>query len=195
LPGLNVSARRMSRVVSSWRSGARLHPTPRMCSMILRADAVNAEIATHASELASFDDALVEARQRLALAQAAAAREAERERILEQRRLNEEYKKLGRWLDRAADDWIAGARGALNNAKGLARPASAERVLITLLRVLRVKVRGTAALERELGVSDSNDARSFPSYQHVFDGWCDGNEREYAQRLAALDGEQKTEAA
>jgi hypothetical protein len=34
------------------------------------------------------------------------------------------------------------------------------------------------------------------SYQHIFDGWCDSNEREYALRLAALDGEQtKTEAA
>jgi hypothetical protein len=158
-------------------------------------DVVINEIGTHASELQSFDDALATARAKLAEAQQAQTREAERARILEQRKLNEEYRKLGVWLDRAADDWIGGARGALNNARGLARPASAERVLITLLRVLRVKVRGTTALERELGVSDSNDARSFPSYQHVFDGWCNSNEREYAQRQAALDGEQQTEAA
>jgi hypothetical protein len=160
-------------------------------------DTINAEIGTRASELQSFDDALATARAKWDEAQRAQAREAERARILEQRKLNEEYRRLALWLDRAADDWIAGARGALNNARGLAHPASAERVLIALMHCLMVKVRGTPALERELGVSDSNDARSFPSYQHVFDGWCNSNERDFKYRLAALDGEQtnKTEAA
>jgi len=158
-------------------------------------DAVNAEMATHASELASFDDALVEARAKLAEAHQAQAREVERTHILEQRRLNEEYRKLGRWLDRAADDWIAGARGALNNSRGLAHPGSAERVLIALMRCLMVKVRGTPALERELGVADSNDKRSFSSYAAVFDGWCDSNARDFEYRLVALGGEQTEEAA
>jgi hypothetical protein len=161
-----------------------------------RLDKLNLEDAALAGELQSLDGALTEADQRLRQAQRAQACETERAQIVEQRKLNDEYRKLGKWLDEAADDWIAGCRGALSNSRALAHPGSAERVLIALMRVLRVKVRGTTALERELGVSDSNDARSFPSYQQVFEGRCASNEREYAQRLAALDGEQtKTEAA
>jgi hypothetical protein len=158
-------------------------------------DAINIEIGTHGSELQSFDDALATARAKLVVLQQAQAREAERAHIVELRRLNEEYRKLGKWLDRAADDWIGGARGALNNSRGLAHPGSAERVLIALMRCLRVKVRGTSGLERELGVSDSNDKRSFPSYAAIFDNWCDNNSRDFEYRLAVLDGEQKEKAA
>jgi hypothetical protein len=122
-------------------------------------DAVNAEMATHASELASYDDALVTARGKLADAQRLAAVATEKAHIAEQRQLNDEYKKLGKWLDRAADDLVAGMRGARSNANKLGHPGTTERVLGALIRCLKVKVRGTP-LQMEFGVADSNDQRS-----------------------------------
>jgi hypothetical protein len=112
---------------------------------------------------------------------------------------NDEYHELAAYLDRHADGWVAGVRAALANAPTLAHPGSAERVMIAIMRCLMVKARGIPALKREIGVADSNDRRSFGSYQQVFDGWHSNNERAFAHRLAslaALEGhEQKTEAA
>jgi hypothetical protein len=65
-----------------------------------------------------------------------------------------------------------------------------------LYRCLLVALRGTP-WEREFGVADSNDKRTFGSHAAILDGWCDSNERDFKYRLAALDGEQTktTEAA
>jgi hypothetical protein len=78
---------------------------------------------------------------------------------------------------------------------GLPRPTNGQQVLM-LYRCLLVALRGTP-WEREFGVADSNDKRTFGSHAAILDGWCDSNERDFKYRLAALDGEQTktTEAA
>jgi hypothetical protein len=150
-------------------------------------DTVNAEMATHASELASFDDALVTARAKLEQAQQAQAREVERAHIVEQRRLNDEVRKLGPWLDRAVADYAGGLRGLMKvPGLGLPHPTNGQQVLM-LYRCLLVALRGTP-WEREFGVADSNDKKSFGSHAAIINQWADANERDFAYRLAALDG-------
>jgi hypothetical protein len=156
-------------------------------------DAVNAEMA---SELVSFEDALVEARAKLIGAQRAQAREAERAHILDLKKQNDEVRKLGPWLDRAVADYVGGLRGLLKVPNlGLPHPTNGQQVLM-LYSCLSVAVRGTA-WEREFGVADSNDKKSFGSHAAIIDQWCNANARDFEYRLAALDGaeQKKTEAA
>ena len=158
-------------------------------------DAVNAEMATHASELASFDDALVEARAKLVEAQQAQAREEERAHIIEQRRMNEEVRKLGplarsrggrlrrrpAWPDERCRVWDCLTQRTVNE-------------VLMLYRCLLVALRGTP-WEREFGVADSNDKKNFSRCTPpLLDQWCDANERDFKYRLAALDGHDRVNA-
>jgi hypothetical protein len=158
-------------------------------------DCINAEIGAYGSELESLGDALATVRARLAEAQQALAREEEREHILGLRKHNDEVRKLGPWLDEAVADYVGGLRGLLKaSGLGLPHPSNGQQVLM-LYRCLLVAFRGTP-WEREFGVADSNDKKTFGSHASIIDQWCNANERDFEYRLAALDGEQtKTEAA
>jgi hypothetical protein len=152
-------------------------------------------IAVHGSELASLDAALRAAVQKVDAAKVVVAREAERTRILDLKKHNDEVRKLGPWMDEALADYVGGLRGLLKvTGLGLPHPSSGQQVLM-LYRCLQVAFRGTP-WEREFGVADSNDKRTFGSHAAIIDAWCNANEREFKYRLAELDGAQpKTEAA
>lgn len=159
-------------------------------------DAINSEIGTRASELQSFDDALATARAKLVEAQAAQAREAERLHILDLKKQNDEVRKLGPWLDEALADYVGGLRGLLKvSGLGLPHPSNGQQVLM-LYRCLLVALRGTP-WEREFGVADSNDKKTFGSHAAIINQWADANARDLEYRLAALDGaeQKKTEVA
>ena len=148
------------------------------------------------SELQSFDDALATARAKLVEAQAAQAREAERLHILDLKKQNDEVRKLGPWLDEALADYVGGLRGLLKvSSLGLPHPSNGQQVLM-LYRCLLVALRGTP-WEREFGVADSNDKKTFGSHAAIINQWCDANARDLEYRLAALDGaeQKKTEVA
>ena len=156
-------------------------------------DAINAEIGTHASELQSFDEALVIAHERLRQAQLAQAREQRKAAIKEQQKLTAEFRKIGPFMDRATDDLRRGLLALKQNAAAVGKDY---RHVAMLHRCLQVAFFGTP-LQEYVGVPDSNDRRSFASFSGVVNQWCDSNDATLRHELAALDGEQTktTEAA
>jgi hypothetical protein len=161
-----------------------------------RLQEIHQAIAMHGSELASLDAALRAAGTKVEVAQAAVARATERLHILDLKKQNDEVRKLGPWLDEAVADYVGGLRGLLKvTSLGLPHPSNGQQVLM-LYRCLLVALRGTP-WEREFGVADSNDKKTFGSHAAIIDQWCNSNARDFEHRLAALDGEQTkaTEAA
>jgi hypothetical protein len=156
-------------------------------------DAVNAEIGTHASELQSFDDALVEARAKLNNAQALLARAERKAQIKELQQRSKEYRDLGPFLDRATDHLRRGLIALKNNASVVGRDF---RHVQMLHRVLSVALFDTPFRDA-FGVPDANDRRTFSTFSGVVNGWCDSNDRALAHELEALDGtsNKQTEAA
>jgi hypothetical protein len=161
-----------------------------------RLEEIHAAIVRHGSELASLDAAIRAAGEKVEMARAALARATERLRILDLKKHNDEVRKLGPWMDRAVADYVGGLRGLLKvPGLGLPHPSTGQQVLM-LYRCLLVALRGTP-WEREFGVADSNDKRSFGSHAAIIEQWCNANARDFEYRLAALDGaeQKKTEAA
>jgi hypothetical protein len=161
-----------------------------------RLEEIHAAIVRHGSELASLDAALRAAAQKVEVAQAALARATERVRILDLKKQNDEVRKLGPWLDEALADYVGGLRGLLKvSGLGLPHPSNSQQILM-LYRCLLVALRGTP-WEREFGVADSNDKKTFGSHAAIINQWADANSRDFEYRLAALDGaeQKKTEVA
>jgi hypothetical protein len=155
----------------------------------LRLKEIHQLIAVHGSELTSLDAAIRAAGDKVAAAKAALACATERVRILDLKKQNDEMRKLGPWMDEAVIDYVAGLRGLLKvTGLGLPHPTSGQQVLM-LYRCLQVAFRGTP-WEREFGVADSNDKKTFGSHAAIIDQWCNANERDFKYRLAELDGVQ-----
>jgi hypothetical protein len=155
-------------------------------------DAINAEIGTHASELQSFDEALVIAHERLRQAQQAQAREQRKAAIKEQQKLSKEFRELGPFLDKATDNLRRGLIALKANASVVGRDF---RHVQMLHRVLSVALFDTPFRDA-FGVPDANDRRSFATFSGVVNGWCDSNDASLRHELEALDGaQQENEAA
>jgi hypothetical protein len=150
-----------------------------------RLDQVNAEVATHASELASLDDAIEAAHARAAAAIADVEREKERENALALRAVVNEFAECGRALDAALDQLVAASDQLREHvdrihALGVNSP-SHEQVEVLGYQALLTALNRTR-WDRRFERLAPNQRRTF---EKLVEGWCAQLERAVAHREAA----------
>jgi hypothetical protein len=155
-------------------------------------DQLNSENGQLVGELQSLDGALIEAESRLQAARQALARDLRRAEITEQQKLSKQYREIGPFCDRSLENLRQGLIALKNNASVVGRDY---RHVQTLHRVMSIAFFDTPFREY-FGVPDSNDRRTFSTFENVINQWCDSTDAQLTRELRALDHPQtKGEAA